>query len=190
MMVFVDAWEASVESCRLEVRRASSDDISDVILVLDEAAQWLASLGVEQWPSRFELDWVSPSIDDGCTWLVRLDDRLAATLVLDWSDPIWEAIGGSAGYIHRLAVRRHAAGLGSHLLAWAAGEVFARDRRLLRLDCVASNRRLRGYYEAAGFQHRGDVQVGGVPGQRFDAATRTLVSRYEAYAQDLQLGPR
>ncbi|MDQ2880505.1 MAG: hypothetical protein M3Y48_04380 [Actinomycetota bacterium] len=78
--------------------------------------------------------------------------------------------------------RRSAAGLGSHLLNWAAGEVGRRHRQWLRLDCVALNRRLCQYYESHGFRHRGDVQVGGPPGHRDDAAFRILVSRYELRA--------
>jgi hypothetical protein len=38
---------------------------------------------------------------------------------------------------------------------------------------------LRAYYEAAGFHHRGDVEVRGAPGQRSTGDIRTLVSRYE-----------
>jgi hypothetical protein len=107
---------------------------------------------------------------------------VVGTLVLDWSDPLWPD-DATAGYLHRLAVRRQAAGLGSDLLMWAVQEVVRRDRLFLRLDCVASNRRLRGYYEAAGFEHRGDVLVGGAPGQRIDSGARTLVSRYELRVQ-------
>jgi hypothetical protein len=78
-----------------------------------------------------------------------------------------------------MAVRRPAAGLGSAILGWAAG--VARERRLeaLRLDCVASNGRLRAYYEAAGFVSCGDVTVAGAPGQRLDEGPVTVVSRYE-----------
>ncbi|MEV0704550.1 hypothetical protein AB0I53_42450 [Saccharopolyspora sp. NPDC050389] len=49
----------------------------------------------------------------------------------------------------------------------------------LRLDCVSSNGRLRSYYEKRGFTHRGDVSVGGAPGQREDDGPVTWVSRYE-----------
>jgi GNAT superfamily N-acetyltransferase len=78
-----------------------------------------------------------------------------------------------------MAVRRRAAGLGSVILAWAADVARQRGGGALRLDCVASNRRLRTYYEAAGFAHRGDVTVGGAPGQRRDEGPVTQVSRYE-----------
>ncbi|GAA3316118.1 hypothetical protein GCM10020219_034180 [Nonomuraea dietziae] len=51
--------------------------------------------------------------------------------------------------------------------------------KYLRLDCVKSNDRLRAYYEARGFAHRGDVPVGGAPGQRLEDGPVTWVSRYE-----------
>jgi hypothetical protein len=44
---------------------------------------------------------------------------------------------------------------------------------------VASNDRLRAYYETAGFLYRGDVTVGGAPGQRLDVGPAVEVSRYE-----------
>jgi hypothetical protein len=78
-----------------------------------------------------------------------------------------------------MAVRREAAGLGAAILAWAADAARRHGRTALRLDCVASNDRLRAYYEAAGFVHRGDVTVAGAPGQRLAVGPTVLVSRYE-----------
>lgn len=73
-----------------------------------------------------------------------------------WADPL-----GKAGYVRRLAVRRSHAGqgLGSQLLDWAADQVGAAGKRLLRLDCVAENAGLRRYYEGVGFTHLGDVDA-------------------------------
>ena len=120
-----------------------------------------------------------PSIERGETWLVRSGPRTAGTVTLDWSDPLWSDSAGQAGYLHRMAVQRWAAGTGGAILAWAADQARTRDAAALRLDCVSANAGLRAYYEAAGFHHRGDVEVGGAPGQRTGGGTRTLVSRYE-----------
>lgn len=152
------------------LRRTDTARLDDVLAVLDEVTDRLALAGVRQWPRRFPPEWVRPAIEGGHTWLADVAGEPAATLTLTWSDPLWED-DRAAGYLHRLAVRRHVAGLGACLLRWAAGEVERRDRRLLRLDCVAHNRRLRDYYESHGFAHRGDVEVGG--------AQRVLLSRYE-----------
>jgi hypothetical protein len=174
------AWMASDHGDRateffIAVRR----QLDDVLSVLDDAAAWLQSDGVEQWPSRFEPSWVEGALRRGETWLVRFGETTSATVTLDQADSAWDGLPGRALYVHRMAVRRQAAGLGSAILAWAAGVARERGCESLRLDCAASSARLRGYYEAAGFVHCGDVTVAGAPGQRLDEGPVTVVSRYE-----------
>lgn len=157
---------------------AGPGQVADVLMVLDEAAAWLRGRGVTQWPSRFEPSWVEGAVRRGETWLVTVDGTVSATVTLDLADPAWDGAGGDALYVHRLAVRRRWAGLGAVILDWAAASARRQGRRALRLDCVAPNARLRAYYEAAGFVHRGDVTVGGAPGQRLERGPVTVVSRY------------
>ncbi|WP_432166894.1 GNAT family N-acetyltransferase [Streptomyces sp. bgisy031] len=145
-------------------RVAADEQTDDVLQVLDEAAGWLGARGITQWPARFEAEWVAEAIARGETWLIGVGGRVAGTITLDWEDPLWTDLGGSAGYVHRMAVRRWAAGLGVVMLGWASDAARHRGADALRLDCVSSNARLRAYYEARGFVHRGDVAVGGAPG--------------------------
>lgn len=159
-------------------RQVGAGQADEVLTVLDETAAWLVSEGVQQWPGRFERAWIEPAIARGETWLVELEGKVAATVTLDWSDALWEE-DGLAGYVHRMAVLRWASGLGDQVLSWAAQATRAEGRAYLRLDCVASNQRLRDYYESAGFAYQGDVTVGGAPGQRESGGPVTLVSRYE-----------
>jgi GNAT superfamily N-acetyltransferase len=177
-----------VESARLvgavKFTVAAPGQIDDVLQVLDEAASWLRGRGIEQWPLPFEASWVDGALGRGETWLVEVNGQFAATVTLDWSDPVWDGVAGNAAYVHRMAVQRRAAGLGAVILAWAADVARRHGRDALRLDCVASNARLRAYYEAAGFVFRGNAVVGGAPGQRMDEGPVTVVSRYE-----LPLGP-
>jgi GNAT superfamily N-acetyltransferase len=166
-------------NAEIRFRVARHDQAADVLSVLDEAAGWLQSRGIAQWPARFEPAWVEDAIRRGETWLVETDGLVEATVTLDWSDPVWADTEGSAGYVHRMAVRRQGAGLGRVILDWAAEVARHRGCGALRLDCVTSNGRLRAYYEAAGFEWRGDVTVGGAPGQRVDEGPVTQISRYE-----------
>jgi GNAT superfamily N-acetyltransferase len=180
--VRLESWQ-TVESVRFDGAArfvaAGPDEIDDVLRVLDEAAAWLQGKGIEQWPSRFEPSLVEGAIGRGETWLVELDGLIAATVTVDWADAAWGGVPGNAAYLHRMAVRRRSAGLGAFILAWAAEVAGQHGRDALRLDCVASNRRLRAYYEAAGFAFRGDAVVAGAPGQRLDDGPVTVVSRYE-----------
>jgi hypothetical protein len=158
---------------------AAPGQVDEVLAVIDEAAAWLRGRGVEQWPGRFERSWVEGAVRRGETWLALAGGTVRGTVTLDHADSVWDDLPGAAVYVHRMAVRRSAAGLGAVILGWAAGIARQQGREALRLDCVASNGRLRAYYEAAGFVHRGDVTVAGAPGQRLDEGPVTVVSRYE-----------
>lgn len=168
--------------CRImdhvEFRPASREDAALVLSVLDDAAGWLASRGIQQWPQAFAPEWILPDIEAGRTWLAVSDSGPVATVTLAWRDPLWPD-DKRAGYVHRLARVRAAPSLGDQLLRWLATQVDRRDRDLLRLDCVAANAALRAYYERRGFYHRRDAVVGGAPGERAMTGTKTLVSLYE-----------
>lgn len=90
-----------------------------MIAVLADAAAWLHARGVEQWLDRFPTDWLMPAIEAGETWLAEVDGQIVGSLVVQWEDPLfWAGYPSDAGYLHRLAVRRHGGGLGAHLLLW------------------------------------------------------------------------
>ena len=61
-------------------RPATTGQVGDVLVVLDKVAAWLASLGVQQWPHRFDAAWVLAAIEEGHTWLVDADGLSAATI--------------------------------------------------------------------------------------------------------------
>jgi hypothetical protein len=85
---------------------AAPGQLDDVLTVLDEAAAWLRSREVVQWPSRFEPSWVQSAIRRGEVWLVRVGETISATVTLDLADSVWDGAPGSALYVHRMAVRR------------------------------------------------------------------------------------
>ncbi|GAA3244719.1 hypothetical protein GCM10017691_51050 [Pseudonocardia petroleophila] len=163
------------------VRPARPDEGPAVLAVLDDAAAWLAARGVAQWPAAFRPEYVEPSLGSGRMWLAESGDAAVATFALEWTDPLWvDAAGeddGSAGYLHRFAVRRGHAGIGGTLLDWIDGEIRRHGRDRMRLDCDAANTRLRAYYADAGFEHRGDVLIP-LEHVRWSSG-QPLVSRYE-----------
>jgi GNAT superfamily N-acetyltransferase len=153
----------------VKLRQARPDEIEVVLSVLADAAAWLRAGGVEQWPDRFPTEWVMPAIEAGETWLAELDGQIVGTLVVQWDDPLfWAGSPSDAGYLHRLAVRRHGAGLGARLLRWAERQAADAGKTYLRLDCVASNETLRAYYERAAYEYVGDVTVDAYVQSRYE----------------------
>jgi len=165
------------------VTPATNTDVADVAGVLEDASRWLRERGAAQWPHRFAPELVLPAIEAGQTWLVRADKEVVGTLTVDHDDPAWSDQPANAAYVHRMAVIRHGAALGTWLLAWVGDQAHMAGRDAVRLDCVANNTGLCVYYERHGFRPRGDVRVGGAPGERRASASEaTLVRRYEKAA--------
>ena len=140
-----------------EIRRAQSDEAGTVADMWAEAGRWLAERGSDQWQYPARADRIAASIAAGECWLLGCGDEALATLTLDErADPeFWTPVDdpSSALYVHRMVVRRLAAGagLGGQLLDWAAGRAADAGKRWLRLDAWKTNEALRRYYEAQGF---------------------------------------
>ena len=146
----------------MHIRLATPDDLPLVIEIIGEAAAWLEAKGVRQWPSPPNEHWrrrVAGQIARGECYLAYRGDEASGTLRLTWTDPYWRNAPQAAGYVHSLAIRTHLHGqqLGEALLNWAVEQIRQRGRKWVRLDCLASNSRLRRYYEALGFVYRGQV---------------------------------
>jgi ribosomal protein S18 acetylase RimI-like enzyme len=153
----------------MKIRAARPHEIDVVLDVLADAASWLRKRGVEQWPGRFERDWVLPAIERGETWLAERCGEVVGSLVVQWQDPLfWAGYPDDAGYLHRLAVRLHGEAMGAHLLRWAEHHAADAGKMYLRLDCVASNESLRSYYERAGYERIADVTVGTYTQARYE----------------------
>ncbi|MFV2017576.1 GNAT family N-acetyltransferase [Micromonospora sp. LOL_023] len=148
----------------LSFHQATASDLPTVLGALDEAAAWLKSRSIRQWPDRFSdaNDWrmsrISKYVSEGRTWLVRAHSKPIATFSLtNIADPDY-AEGWPGGpdrslYIFRIAVRRTWSGrdIGSRILDWASMRASAGDGLWLRLDCHRDNLDLQQYYEARGF---------------------------------------
>jgi ribosomal protein S18 acetylase RimI-like enzyme len=149
--------------------RAASADYDVVMAILREAADWLEGRGIHQW-YHWYLDAGDEILRDRMenheAYLFRLDDSIVGTLAIQWSDPdVWGECGedGRAGYIHGMAIKRSVAGgrVGERMLEWAVDTIAARGRRFARLDAMASNAALCGYYERRGFRPLGTALLVG-----------------------------
>lgn len=155
------------------VRRATIEDAPVVSSILIEAAAWLEQGGSRMWKAdELRPDRIAADVSAGLFFVACLDDEPLGTIRFQLSDPLFwpDMPEGESAYVHRLAVRRRAAGQGlsTLLLAWAADRARVQGRRFLRLDCEASRTKLRALYERAGFRHHSDREVGPY-----------LVARYE-----------
>ncbi len=150
----------------MRIIRAQLGDLDRVLEILEEASRWLSSQGFEtQWrPSPAFRQTIKDNIECGDVYVVKGLEGTVGTVTLQWNDKrFWGDIPPDAGYIHKLAITRSRAGqrLGLRLLGWAEAKTRAEGKSYLRLDCLASNKTIREYYEKAGFVHVRDTPAPG-----------------------------
>jgi GNAT superfamily N-acetyltransferase len=143
---------------------AEPNDLALLLAMRREAADWLASIGSDQWAAAWPdsdgmAAGVLQSIDARAVWMVYEDRAPVATLTLDtWANPdLWTPSEAAepARYVHRLIVRRQfgGRGVGPELLDWCGTRAAAEGARWLRLDAWTTNDVLHRYYVQHGFEH-------------------------------------
>ena len=153
-------------SSTLEIVCAGADDLDRVLAVLEEAAEWLVSKGiVGPWrPGFFSRQAFADQIARDEVYVSRLGEETVGTITLQWEDELfWPGSSSDAGYVHKLAVRPAylGRGFGLQMLEWASRTAALARKKCLRLNCLATNTKIRDYYEKAGFTHLNDVEVAG-----------------------------
>lgn len=151
----------------ISIDKANAADLLTAMAILGEAAARLQARGIRQWtyppPSGLER-LLEKEIAAGHLYLARLvtDQRPIGLFRLRWEDAYWATAAGTAGYLHSFALCTDACGygIGEQILGWIGDYVRSQQCRYLRLDCIASNVRLRRYYEELDFIYYGQVVDG------------------------------
>ena len=154
--------EVPSSSTRVEVSTAKLEDIDTVLGILDQAAAWIIENELPSvWkPGEFSRETFLDQIAKDEVYLGRVDGKAVRTFVLQWSDAFWWGERPpDAGYFHKFAVRPALAGqgIGLEMLRWAEERTKSAGKKFFRLNCIAADRRVRDYYEKAGFIHQGDI---------------------------------
>ena len=150
-----------VNDRKFTIRKAKKEDISKVLSLLVEAAEWLKTKKTTQWDYYLtdlegNMEEVMESINRLNTYLLETDGVAVASITLEeepgeWDREIWgdEAAQDDAVYLHRLVVNREYAGLGlgDALIEWAKNDVSQRGKKYIRFDCLNSNEGLNSFYQ-------------------------------------------
>lgn len=164
---------------QIDIVQAQASELYAVLDILEEAAAWIASRGIDQWrPGSFigpRYQSIADQVKRGEVYLAKHEGEPIATLTLQWEDKrMWGDVPADAAYVHRIAIRRPYAGkgIGLQLLQWTENTAAAACKDYLRLDCMAENQALRNYYEQAGFAYRGEIQGKGWRGSLYEKNIR------------------
>ena len=118
-----------------------------------------------QWPQQW-IESIQPqikeSIKDGLFYLIQEQNKVVAVVELKTqTESIWDNDQTPAVYIHKIAIERKLSnqGLGNRILNKTEHFALQQNINTLRLDCVAHNPKLRGFYESYGFEFIKEVDI-------------------------------
>jgi len=151
-----------LEPSPFRVVPARLEDTDTVLEILDEAAAWIIERKLPSvWkPGGFSRQAFLEQISLGEVHIGLVDEKPVGTLTLQWADlTFWGERQQDAGYVYKLAVRPAYArqSIGLEMLKWAEASARKAGKRFLRLNCLAEDRKIRDYYERAGFLYKGNV---------------------------------
>ena len=140
----------------IKIITASERDIPAIEEILLDAVRWLEGIGKPLWRED-DVRWNRLSLQFAASdfHIALLYGRPAACMAVVDHDPVlWPEIPkGQSLFIHKLAVKRFAAGKGlsAALIAHAKSMCIDREIPVLRLDCHSLMPKLRAVYERNGF---------------------------------------
>jgi ribosomal protein S18 acetylase RimI-like enzyme len=140
------------------IRLATGDDLEEVLSLLNQAASWLRSRGLDQWPGGFGVNRIAPLIARGEVYLVLDDDVAVATVTVSprGDTDFWTPaeLTEPAFYIAKLAIARDQAGnqLGELILRWTVDLAARQGLTWTRLDVWRTNYELHSWYRRIGWQ--------------------------------------
>lgn len=133
------------------------DQPDTFLSILREVGQWLVESGQTLW----NIDTLTAThLFDDYTWdncyVMYADGEPAATFILQWEDPLYfpEVPDHTAGFIHKVAIRRKFAGqnLFEGMLDFCRSACIQRGIHQIQLETDATRPSLMRFYERYGFE--------------------------------------
>jgi len=142
----------------ITIKQAIEADIPIIEDILFDAVNWLDRTGKQMWTKeRMTWEFMSTrfavTINDFCIAYIN-SNPIGCMALTDYDPNTWENIKkGESLFIHRLAVKRIAAGQGvsKALIDYAKKQAVQRGINAVRLDCWQNREKLRAIYEREGF---------------------------------------
>lgn len=156
----------------INVKKTTKSDIDRIMIILGEARQRMAKLGIDQWqygyPTR---DIIKDDLLKGMSYSVREegDNEIYGTFCLkEGGEPTYDKIfdgawltNGEYFAIHRIAVcnEKRGSGMSDKMCRFIEAECKARGVRSLRVDTHIGNTPMRKFLDRNGFVYCGIIYL-------------------------------
>lgn len=145
----------------MEIKKAKSSDIPEIIALTRSCARHMISKGIFQWNEIYPSKTVFLNdVKLHQLWKIELNDEILGVIVLteiedeEYAGVKWLTKDAKNLYIHRLAVhpKHQGKGIARELLDFSESYAIAKKYDSIRLDTFSQNKRNQKIYELRGYQ--------------------------------------
>ena len=154
----------------IECRKATAEDMENIMLTVRQAKNYLKKHKVDQWQSDYPMEELfEKDIQSGEGYVVTYGGRFAAYFALserpdpdydDLSDGKWRSDEPYCVF-HRMAVMAEyrGSGLSHHVIKFVEELTREAGRKYVRVDTHRKNKAMTGLLRAHGYEYRGNILV-------------------------------
>ena len=151
----------------MDFRIVKITEIDKILSILNSIARDLKLKKVSQWtqwldPTKTDIKWVEDKINSGFFFFIVDEQDLIGMFSLSDSDEkYWGKQNIKAKYLHSLSILPKFKGqkLGEKVIQKIKTDLRKTDNKYLRLDCIASNKTLKDYYQSQGFNYLRTTEI-------------------------------
>ncbi len=152
------------------VRKATLNDVNDIINLIKERMKWMDNKNLYQWNKTGYLDaythdYFCEKIKDESFFVAIEDNQLIGAIALFENDHRWND-KASALYIHHLVSDPNYPGVGKYLISFSEEYAKQNEVKFLRLDSQKGNEKLSDFYQSLGFLIVGEIVEGPYEGKK------------------------
>ena len=156
------------------LQKATHEDLDEILMLIQKRIDWMDENNIRQWNITNYVDCYPRSYFEdlaakGQLYVVKdgsLNRVIGAVALLEqdqrWNDNI------PSYYIHNLVSDAGFCGIGARIIGCCEKIALDDGKQRLRLDCQASNDKLRAYYSDLGFECVGRVEEGKYTGIKME----------------------
>jgi ribosomal protein S18 acetylase RimI-like enzyme len=154
----------------MKIRRSTSDDIPNIISIIDDAKEYLASQKIDQWQNGYpNSEQIEEDIKNGESYVVLNDENrvMATSMFTTNSEPTYKIIDGNwiinetikYGVIHRMAIKKEFRKLGLATILFDEFHQQLKNQNIqsLKIDTHEENIGMQSLIKKLGYRYCGII---------------------------------
>lgn len=140
----------------IEFGKATMSNLDEIISLYEERINWFKENGINQW-SKYLINHPKEefinAIKNEEYYMLNKDNEIIGGYQISTNSHLWNDTKTKAYYLYKVVTRVGQKNIGSKMFEFAKSRALLDKKEYLRLECLASNKKLNQLYENHGFKY-------------------------------------